>query len=103
MLWIRRTPVEPRRATLTQVGISPHWAPGQAMYKGHPNLTRRAVVVRWVNSPVGCGPRLSPTGPLRMEAVLQYLRYAARRLARTPAFTLIAVATLAVAIGASTA
>jgi putative ABC transport system permease protein len=38
-----------------------------------------------------------------MEAVLQELRYAARRLARTPAFTAIALGTLALAIGASTA
>jgi putative ABC transport system permease protein len=38
-----------------------------------------------------------------MEAAIQELRYAARRLARTPAFTLIAVATLSLAIGASTA
>src|SRR5579862_8443834 len=38
-----------------------------------------------------------------METVIQELRYAARRLARTPAFALIAVGTLALAIGASTA
>jgi predicted permease len=37
------------------------------------------------------------------EAAIQELRYAARRLARTPAFTLIAIATLSLAIGASTA
>jgi putative ABC transport system permease protein len=38
-----------------------------------------------------------------METVIQELRYAARRLARTPAFSLIAVGTVALAIGASTA
>lgn len=38
-----------------------------------------------------------------MDALLRELRFAARRLARTPAFTLVALATLAIAIGASTA
>jgi predicted permease len=38
-----------------------------------------------------------------MEAAFQELRHAARRLARTPAFTLIAIGTLSLAIGASTA
>jgi hypothetical protein len=38
-----------------------------------------------------------------MEAAIQELRYAARRLARTPAFAVIALGTLSLAIGASTA
>ncbi len=38
-----------------------------------------------------------------MEAAIQELRYAARRLARTPAIAVIAIGTLALAIGASTA
>jgi putative ABC transport system permease protein len=38
-----------------------------------------------------------------MEAAVQELRHAVRRLARTPGFTLIALATLSLAIGASTA
>ena len=38
-----------------------------------------------------------------MEAAIQELRYAARRLARSPAFAVIAIATLSLAIGASTA
>src|SRR5579872_7323339 len=38
-----------------------------------------------------------------MEPILQGLRHALRRLARTPAFTVIAVGTLELAIGASTA
>jgi predicted permease len=38
-----------------------------------------------------------------MDTLLRELRFAARRLARTPAFTLVVLATLAIAIGASTA
>jgi putative ABC transport system permease protein len=44
-----------------------------------------------------------PLSYQNMEAALLELRYAARRLARTPAFTLIALGTLSLAIGASTA
>jgi putative ABC transport system permease protein len=48
-------------------------------------------------------PSLITTGAAHMESLIQDVHYGARKLARTPGFTLVVVATLTLAIGVTTA